>query len=350
MSRRTTTTAVQLVATRVFQVATCVAAFVGMVTTDTAKKTRITAPENLMAATDGHGHVLVYNRVGKAGSTTMLGLLAQLAVVHSFELANDQHFTPPKAYVEGKLDELARAEGRSAYINHCGFVGNTQATWINVVREPIDRLASIYYYHVDPVARIRDAARHELQQRMRDPRCGCAFLEFDECIRIRHERGCTLQLRRMWTMQPQMGVFCDSAPADCTLEAATRNVREHYALVGLSSQMSLTVQTMEAMLPRWFSNASAILTSSATTDKNQGAVVPSAMRNRVLYSRAGSSHNRLTNTSMLGSVSKTARKILSEVSDVAAAEIAFYKYVERLFWLRSSRALGEAMVPQVTGL
>ena len=141
----------------------------------------------------------------------------------------------------------------------------------------------------------------------------CARLEFDACVRLKAANGCNISMRA------QMAYFCEPweqhTPGACTLELAIRRLEHSYAVVGLTEEPELTVRLLEARLPRWFRNASAIA---------------KAMKPR----KTTENVNQLTNTTMTGCISNTAVALLARHAIGYSDEAAFYTAAKRLFWRR----------------
>ena len=62
---------------------------------------------------------LVYNRIAKAGSTTMISLILALSRINDFTVVNDQNYFPKPEQLRRILE---RMPPDSVYINHCNFV------------------------------------------------------------------------------------------------------------------------------------------------------------------------------------------------------------------------------------
>ena len=180
------------------------------------------------------------------------------------------------------------------------------------------KMASGYYYLVDPLARNSTLAHEELRKREADPPCGCVRLEFDACVRLKAANGCKISI------PSQMAHFCEPweqhTPGACTLELAIRRLEYSYAVVGLTEEPELTVRLLEARLPRWFRNASAI-----------------AKRMRI-HGKTTKEINQMTNTTMTGCISKTAVALLAQHAIGYSHEVAFYATAKRLFWRRAAEA------------
>ena len=134
--------------------------------------------------------MLVYNRVPKAGSTSMTALIRALAEVNRFRTDYQPmgHYHPDDAQLAHDLSKLRAGD---VYINHANFLAATRSNtfdplayskcafdqvnlssaacqegnpfyWFNVVRDPVEKMASSYYYGVDPLSNPR---AHELLMR-----------------------------------------------------------------------------------------------------------------------------------------------------------------------------------------
>ena len=170
-------------------------------------------------------HTIVYNRVRKAGSSTMLHLLAKLHIRNEFHLVNDGSYHPGKTSLRNTLETLKNG---SVYVNHCGFLAATSSNyiWINVVREPVSRMQSVFYYDVDPFSRGVAAVAREQHRRKEEGTCGCASLEFDACIRLRNATAeCTIHVEEQfqYVCEPRdcIGPHCNKHPLLLSVPAAS---------------------------------------------------------------------------------------------------------------------------------
>ena len=194
-------------------------------------------------------------------------------------------------------------------MNHAGFLASEgDLIWLNVVREPIERWASLFYYAVDSEVRSTALAKHALADRARDTKCGCAMLEFDECIDVTFRRNCTMEV------PSQISSFCEPGEA-CSRELATRRLHERYLLVGLTEELTLTLQLLEKMLPSMFHGARS---------------VPSRHR-------ATSLTNALTNTSLSGAISSRSRAQIAQKAKNYKDEQLFYQEAKRLFFRQACK-------------
>ena len=207
---------------------------------------------------------------------------------------------------------------------------------MNLVREPIDRAVSLFYYGVDPDTRPADRAAECLQNRREAGSCGCAGQEADYCVYSQLGNNCYggCEEGKPGTQKycmpfDDLDVGCETAHRtytqtmffcpptkeriDCDAHTAARNARERYVFVGMVEEFELSVLALELLLPRWFAGAKHILDAlpesahCATTD-----------------------NNNLTHT--LGSsstLSAGSRQIMAERAD---NQLAFYATINASFW------------------
>ena len=262
---------------------------------------------------------LVYNKVGKAGSSELTNVILRVRERQGLgKPPRAGAFYPTAERLVARLETLSAGD---VYMNHAAHVRTNDSTfgWINLVREPIDRAQSLFYYFVDPGSRKKHKAEASERARRNDTTCGCAATEFDACILTRAERGCNIGCG------DSRSYFCAPGVADCSVAAALRALDEDYVFVGLTEEYDLSVAILEQLLPRFFLGASAIL--------HDGHAVP----------KMTSSRNPQTGTRALGAVSRAARKILMNTTS-CQAEVAFYTAVKARFWLVASAIFGDELL------
>lgn len=264
-------------------------------------------PVLLAANTVSSQERLVYNRIGKAGSSFMISTLAALSKTNHFTLENHANFWPSKAVLAQELGRSLRSD--TVYVNHANFLNGTASDlkWINVVREPIARWSSLFYYDVDVSLR-GEKAVHALALRAKDTQCGCAGLEFYECIRVRCSHKCTLNI------PSQISSFCERDER-CSRVLATARLHASYLLVGLTEELEMTLKVMEKMLPRFFRGATNMSTKGSP--------------------RATALTNQLTHTSLTGAIPDETRKLIQAHAVNYMDEHLFYEDTKRLFWHRA---------------
>ncbi|XP_078490944.1 uronyl 2-sulfotransferase-like [Ciona intestinalis] len=108
----------------------------------------------VMTSVEGGSRVVVYNRVPKCGSTSLLDALRVLSVKLNFHLMSvnyptlDEHVT---YNVQKEIAGMLRFQQNFIYSRHLRFFdiktfGFGTPIYINIIRDPIDRFVSHYYY------------------------------------------------------------------------------------------------------------------------------------------------------------------------------------------------------------
>lgn len=203
--------------------------------------------------------VVIYNRVPKTGSTSFVNLTYDLcrknafhvlhinitANMHVFSLPNQIRFV--RNVTAWEAMKPAFYHGHLAYLDFSKMgVPAAKPLYINLVRKPLDRLVSYYYF-----LRYGDDYRpHLVRHRAGDT------MTFDECV-AKQKQDC--DPNNMWLQIP---FFCGHA-AECwkpgsawALQEAKRNLVNEYFLVGVTEEMTEFVELLEMALPRLFRGAS----------------------------------------------------------------------------------------------
>ncbi|XP_055709524.1 heparin sulfate O-sulfotransferase [Phlebotomus papatasi] len=198
--------------------------------------------------------IVIYNRVPKTGSTSFVNL--------AYDLCKKNHFHVLHINISGNMHVLslpnqidfvrnitawnqmkpALYHGHMAFLDFSKFGMPTKPLYINLIRKPLDRLVSYYYF-----LRFGDNYRPNLVRRKAGDK-----MTFDECV-DQQQADCDPKL--MWLQIP---FFCGHA-AECwepgsswALAQAKRNLVYEYALVGLTEEMEDFISLLEAALPRLF--------------------------------------------------------------------------------------------------
>ncbi|UXI21170.1 hypothetical protein NH340_JMT07113 [Sarcoptes scabiei] len=202
--------------------------------------------------------MVVYNRVPKTGSTSFMGIVYDLCNENRF---NVMHLNTTKnSHVISLSDQIRFVRnvtrwyerqpllihGHIAFVNFQRFsLTSTKPLYINIIRKPIDRLVSYYYF-----LRFGDNFRPNVIRRRQGNK-----RTFDECIE-HNEHDCRLE--NLWLQIP---FFCGQNP-DCwkpgnrwALEQAKKNLIDHYFLVGVTEAMEDFIRILEISLPEMFSGA-----------------------------------------------------------------------------------------------
>lgn len=287
-----------------------------------------------MAATTQPSRVVIYNAVPKTGSRGLEILLKLLGKAGGFryESARLGQYYPQEEEMRLKIHNAANEDGAPFfYQNHARFFRNTslagsdQIIWINIVREPLSRFRSWFYFHAQLL-------HDDLHVPPKDSGCVCPR-DFDACVKVWMTRSCLRSLngreirsKSDWMATalheaplPQWQHFCDWRPG-CTVHDAIRNMQHGYAVVGLTDEFELTLALLERKLPAFFRGAVRLYSKLSASPENVA---------RIRHSTSDHYH---TNRE----ISTTARNWLRTVEGFAEEQL-FYEAAKRHFWLQSAR-------------
>lgn len=201
--------------------------------------------------------ILIYNRIPKTGSTSFAGIAYDLCKRNKFNVLHVN--TTKNAHVLSLSDQMrfvhniteweskkpAMYHGHFAYVEFGRFAAGRRPLYINIIRNPIHRLVSYFYFvrHGDdfrPYLKRRKAGNNET---------------FDECV---EKEGSDCDAEHLWLQIP---FFCGQ-DAECwnpgsnwALEKAKLSVIQNYLLVGVTEELGDFLTVLEAVLPRYFRGA-----------------------------------------------------------------------------------------------
>jgi len=216
---------------------------------------------------DDNNVVLIYNRIPKTASTTFMHLPYELCEENNFNvlLMNISHphsmtwedrifFAKNVSHWKEKLPALYH--GHFAYfgVENMGVhTSNTKFVYINIVRQPLERLISYYYF----LRYGDDYRKNKIRSRMGDKHT------FDECV-ANGLPDC--EPKKLWQQVPWFCGHhkkCWSDPGNrWALEQAKSNLVNKYFLVGLTEELETFVDLMELSMPRFFKGAGVLFRSS----------------------------------------------------------------------------------------
>ncbi|XP_064616042.1 heparan sulfate 2-O-sulfotransferase 1-like [Liolophura sinensis] len=205
----------------------------------------------------GDDMIIIYNRVPKTGSTSFAGIAYELCSKngyhvlhlnvtknsHILSLSDQFRFVNNISTWESK--KPAMYHGHLAYLEFSRFGVQKKPIFINLIRDPLDRLVSYYYF-----LRHGDDFRPHLKRRKAGNR-----ETFDECVM---KQGPDCDPNNLWMQIP---FFCGHS-AQCwepgnrwALEQAKYNLVQNYLVVGITEELGDFVAILEATLPRFFRGA-----------------------------------------------------------------------------------------------
>ncbi|KAG8227597.1 hypothetical protein J437_LFUL000697 [Ladona fulva] len=201
--------------------------------------------------------VIIYNRVPKTASTSFMGIAYDLCKqngfhvlhinvtgnMHVLTLANQAKFVLNVTQWDSMKPALYH--GHMAYVEFSRFGVSQRPIYINLIRKPLDRLVSYYYF-----LRFGDDFRPHLVRRKHGNK-----MSFDECVELK-QPDCDPD--NMWLQIP---FFCGHA-AGCwevgnewALAEAKQNLLRHYMLVGITEELPDFISLLESTLPQFFRGA-----------------------------------------------------------------------------------------------
>ena len=196
--------------------------------------------------------------------------------------------------------------------------------WINMVRDPVEKDESSFYYGVSDE---RTKAKLTLQARKDDKKCGCAYMEYDECIRLRMKNDCSLkftlsELNYFSHIKPHWDTENKVETSGYKADEAFQRILHNYRFVGLTEEFALSIKVLEVLEPRFFKGASNVYASHKSTE----------------VTNASPLRNHVTHTYMTGAISSAVRSALSHANP---EDVQLYYHVKRLFWWTVGQLLQE---------
>uniref|UniRef100_A0A8C6SZ73 Uronyl 2-sulfotransferase n=1 Tax=Neogobius melanostomus TaxID=47308 RepID=A0A8C6SZ73_9GOBI len=201
---------------------------------------------------------VVYNRVGKCGSRTVVMLLKLLAERHHFNLVSSEIHNKTRLSKHEQITlmtQITSIPEPFLYTRHVHFLNFTsfkieQPVYLNIIRDPINRFLSNYFfrrfgdfrgeqYHLKRTPNMKDEER---------------YLDINVCI-LENYAECSNP--RIFYIIPY---FCGQhpkcrEPGVWALERAKQNVLENYLLVGILEELEDVLLLLERLLPQYFTGA-----------------------------------------------------------------------------------------------
>uniref|UniRef100_A0A671NFS1 Uronyl 2-sulfotransferase n=1 Tax=Sinocyclocheilus anshuiensis TaxID=1608454 RepID=A0A671NFS1_9TELE len=207
---------------------------------------------------------VIYNRVGKCGSRTVVLLLRILAEKHQFNLVSSDIHNKTRLTKHEQVDlmrNISTIPQPFLYTRHVHFLNFTrfrleQPVYINIIRDPINRFLSNYFFR-----RFGDW-RGEQNHLVRTPQMKDdeRYLDINVCI-MENYPECSNP--RLFYVVPY---FCGQHP-QCrepdvwAVERAKQNVIENFLLVGILEELEDVLLLLERLLPHYFSDVLSIYKS-----------------------------------------------------------------------------------------
>ncbi|XP_969659.3 heparan sulfate 2-O-sulfotransferase pipe [Tribolium castaneum] len=216
-------------------------------------------------------NIVFFNRVPKVGSQTLMELIRRLSIRNNFGFHQDRvqrvetiRLSPEDQAVLSSL--VSSYEPPGVYIKHVCFTnisrfGFPEPIYINLVRDPVERVISWYYYVRAPWYYVeRKIAFPDIP--LPDPKW--LKKDFEHCV-LSGDRECkylTGETREGIGDHRRQSMFFCGHHSEClpfntpgALERAKRVVEQHYAVVGVLEDLNTTLTVLEKYIPRFFTGA-----------------------------------------------------------------------------------------------
>ncbi|XP_070568988.1 uronyl 2-sulfotransferase-like isoform X2 [Ptychodera flava] len=200
---------------------------------------------------------IVYNRVGKCGSRTVLEILRNLVKRNGFDLYSSQINNVTHLSLIGQVELvniISSLQPPFIYQRHFHFIdfpkfGAIEPVYINIIRDPVDRFISQYYFKRfgDGISnrRFYKGPPENLNMTINecvlsnDPECRSSKLFYIIPFFCGHDERCRTASR--WS-----------------LEKAISNLEEKFLVVGFIEDLEASLQVLEILLPQMFEGAAEI--------------------------------------------------------------------------------------------
>ncbi|XP_038661201.1 uronyl 2-sulfotransferase a isoform X2 [Scyliorhinus canicula] len=194
------------------------------------------------------------------------------------------------------MNNVSLGEQPYLYTRHVHFLNFTrfglqQPVYINIIRDPINRFVSNYFFR--RFGDWRSEQNHQIRTPgMKDEE---RYLDINDCI-LENYPECNNP--RVFYIIPY---FCGQHPkcrdpGEWALQKAKENLNENYLLVGILEELEDVLLLLERLLPHYFKDASAVYHSAEYRKLGNGTItvkkqVPSPEALKVLYQRMRYEYN-----------------------------------------------------------
>eukprot|EP01095_Lingulamoeba_sp_RSL-Kostka_P009092 TRINITY_DN310_c3_g1_i1.p1 TRINITY_DN310_c3_g1~~TRINITY_DN310_c3_g1_i1.p1 ORF type:complete len:312 (+),score=64.30 TRINITY_DN310_c3_g1_i1:192-1127(+) len=219
-----------------------------------------------------HPKIIFYNRVPKAGSTSLLILLNRIFYRNQVTHISSKNFSdymPEEDILREYVNSIMDSSGKTFVNRHIYWIdfrefGYEKMDYINVVRDPITRIISGFYFrkfgNVTP----------DFQEKVwAMPKVELTFNECivdEECVSYHIKGSFNTQIKYFCGQDP----ICKSSDIESIYNLAVKHYNEEYLWVGVLELWDESFQLLEKIVPDFFTG---LVHEKSITPKN-GNVTP----------------------------------------------------------------------------
>ena len=192
--------------------------------------------------------VLVYNRIAKAGSSSLLNLIHKLSKVNNFSVFTSFQYdnrTVAERIIDNALSK--KSNERSIIVEHFHFISkytfDDRVAFFNLARNPLDRQIS-YYCYSRWGNRPRDARAQIINRWGNNTFSECFYMELKRrkkvCMNEDHFQKNYICGDEVHAMLPEDIFHC-----------AHKNLRSHY-FIGIAEEYRTTLKMLSLLYPTFF--------------------------------------------------------------------------------------------------
>ncbi|XP_034121496.1 heparan sulfate 2-O-sulfotransferase pipe-like isoform X7 [Drosophila guanche] len=213
--------------------------------------------------------ILFFNRVPKTGSETLIELMLRLGERNRFQNARSPFSKPTGIYWSFEKQKLEAhrildlmEEDAFAYAEHANYMNFRQfqlpqPIYINLIRDPVERVISWYYYKRTPwnsLQMFKITGKFENRTHYQKNFEDCVLTHDFEC---RYDYGLNFK-EDSADHKRQSLFFCGHAPlcepfnTPAAVARAKQNVERDFSVVGSWEDVNVTLAVLEHFIPRFF--------------------------------------------------------------------------------------------------
>ncbi|CAF0906503.1 unnamed protein product [Didymodactylos carnosus] len=229
---------------------------------------------------------IIYTRVPKCGSTTLLRLFQDQSQIMNFNVAvRGPAWTYQLNTEERKryIMEINNLQPFTIFIRHIYFVNfgfqqssSSSLGHISLIRDPIKRIISQYYF-----------VRHRcLHDKICPGKFNKAYINqtLDECLEHSTYKCISMVngVSNMIGFFCGQSLFCNDLNSVKPLKKAKLNIIQYYTMVGMLEQLDQFLYVLNHQMPRYFDNIHHLYKARKSPRKNKSAKPPHLPNNHTI--------------------------------------------------------------------